>query len=158
MKLDDDLSLLVIKPESIKSTCKIVQFIKKNNFILQKKILCNDWVSFARYIYTEFEEKELDVYLTAYKKYNFPSNFIVLILQHKNGNTINTLSSIKGHFLNYQINDKNSLRSKFGLNYTWNILCENRIFTLNGIHCVSTKDELLMTIKYLNSYLFNTNF
>lgn len=144
-----DFSILVVKPEVVESAGEILKYVEDRGYVVIKRLSLNKWIEFAEPIYNEFDSNDLAVYLLAYHSYSFPDHFVVIILTHKEGNTIEKLKSLQGHYLDYQRRDDPSLRAAFGLDRSFNVYSGDRIFTFSGIHCVTNEIELLSTLEYL---------
>ena len=142
-----DFSILIIKPEVIDKTKNIEKSIDKRGYKILLKIEKNNWRNTAKIIYNEFSPKEIDTYINGYDKHKFGDKFFILVLRHKEGNTLNRLNKDKGNFIKYQIENEKTLRAEFGLQKEYNLQHEDITFVYCGIHCSETEEELKSQIK-----------
>ncbi len=142
-----DFSILIIKPEVIEKTEEIEESIKKRGYKIISKIEKDNWRNTAKIMYNEFSPKEIDIYIQGYDKHKFGDKFLILVLKHKEGNTLEILNKDKGNFIKYQTKDEKTLRAEFGLPKKYNLQHDNITFVYCGIHCPKNEEERKSQIK-----------
>ncbi len=142
-----DFSILIIKPEVIEKKEEIEKSIQKRGYEILMKIEKNNWRNTAKIIYNEFSPKEIETYIKGYNKHKFGDKFLILVLKHKEGDTLKRLNGDKGNFIKYQTEKEKTLRAEFGLPKDYNLQHENITFIYCGIHCPESKEELKSQVK-----------
>lgn len=142
-----DFSILIIKPEVIERKEEIVRSIEKKGYKILLKIEKSNWRNTAKIIYNEFSPEEIETYIKGYDKHKFGDKFLILVLNHKEDNTLNRLNKDKGNFIKYQTENEKTLRAEFGLSKEYNFQHENITFVYCGIHCPETEEELRYQVK-----------
>ena len=142
-----DFSILIIKPEAIENKEKIIISLNKRGYkIILKKEFTN-WRNTMAKIYKEFSSEEIETYIKGYDQHKFGDKFIILLLTHKKGNTLQRLKEEKGNFINYQKKKENSLRGEFGLPEKYNTKYRGITFVYCGVHCPENEEELELQLK-----------
>ena len=145
-----DFSLIIIRPEIIERRQEVLKFLRAKGYeVLAKKHL-SGWRNLARNIYTEFTHQQMSRYLEEFDKNKFSDDYIVVFLKHQAGNTIAKIKEDQGNFKNYQTEEEDTLRCKFGLPSKYNIEIDDVVFTFPGIHCPGNQEELEKHIKLLD--------
>lgn len=141
---DQNISVLVIKPEANKLKKKIInELIKRNYLILFEKKLDN-FLEYLPRIYGQDypNSKKIKTFVEAYKENIKDLSFFVLVVKHKKYNTISLLNNEIGHFINYQKEIGNSLRSLFGKSARFNYKKNGFVIVFNALHRANNIEDV----------------
>lgn len=147
-----DFSILIIKPEVIERIEEIVKSIEKRGYEILLKIEKENWRNTSKIIYNEFSQNQIETYIKGYDKYKFGDKFLILVLQHKENNTLERLKRDKGNFIKYQTEAEKTLRAEFGLPKEYNLQHQEITFVYCGIHCPETEEELKFQTKLFSLF------
>jgi nucleoside diphosphate kinase len=138
--MTDDISLLLVKPECITKRDKIEANISLRGYKILETFLLGNFSNKIRQIYRiQVNGKGLqDDFVTfigdAYDSSEFGNEFIVYLLSHNEGNTIERLIRDTGHRSNYQRVKENTLRGLFGYSEKYNLPYKENTLYFNGFH------------------------
>jgi len=160
-----DYSLLIIKPEILSTKKEVIASLARRGYSVLFEQEFDNWREFAHdYLPknkpTKYTKDEIDVFLEEYIKNQWGNKYAALIVQHKDGNTLNRLREEKGHFGNYQTKKEDTLRGEFGLGPETNVNFKNAHCVYNGIHTVDDEQALKEHLAFLNialSYFMPAN-
>ncbi len=141
-----DVSMLVIRPESIKRFEEVkLEIIKRGYKILKSYKLDNFSDKVSEMYSSDYPDKKVqDIFKTAYLHYDFGEFFGVLILRHKKGDTIKRLNLDIGHFKAYQNNKDDSLRCMFGFPTKYNYINKSCVIVFCGLHRTDSADDFII--------------
>jgi hypothetical protein len=86
------------------------------------------------------------MYLKGYKIHKLGHQFYVLVLTHKEGDTIKSLRADKGSWKSYS-NELGTLRKMFGLSQEYDLFCDGAKLAYCGLHSPNGNEELEFQIK-----------
>ncbi len=141
--MTSDISLLVIKPECLNILKRIILELKNRGYVIKKIYKRNDFSNDVKTLYQkDFSEDILEQFSNAYRQGDFGNNYIILIVEHTLGNTINRLIKDVGTSRACLGEYDGSMRSMFGLNKKY--ARENSTFEVvfNGLHKIDSFEEL----------------
>lgn len=146
-----DISLLLIKPEVIGRIDEIIENLQNRGYsVLQRREIVGWQESIPRIYEQSLTPTKMQDYVMAYKQKSFPDKFVVIIVSHKEGHTIERLMGETGHPKDYQTRKDGSLRRLFGLPAEENVQGIQLTATFNGFHKVNNEKELEQHLKMFN--------
>ena len=147
MDKNEDIGLLVIKPEAVKKRLRIIKSLSDMGYILLLEKELNNWLDVLDSVHPDIPASARKIYKSAYKKYKFGNKYIVLILRHRDGDTINKLIRDKGHYVEYINDSAHSLRGQFGESKKYHLVNGGTKLTFPGIHTSKDREELSRELK-----------
>lgn len=145
-----NITIFVLKPESLIRKTEFLEALEENGFELVAIERRSDWKNFMDSFYFAMSAAQKDKYSRTAEVMQWGTSYEVILAKHHKANAIELGNQIKGNHDTYQINNEDTLRSRFGLPEHYNVQIEGEPLIFNGVHATRTIDELLRTINYMN--------
>ncbi len=143
----NDFSLLIIKPEILSRENEVIISLKKRGYEVLSKKHYKGWKEISKQIYTELSSEQINAYIEGYNKYGWGDEYVLLVIKHKDGETLQRLNKEKGNFIAYQTKKGDTLRREFGWSSEKNLYANGMTLTYPGVHCPADNKELNRDLK-----------
>jgi len=160
-KMSGNKMALIVKPEVLDKIDLIISFLVKEGYKIDKYMVVNHFIKYLRCMYeNELDDKKISYLEKAYGKtaYKFQDRFYILLISHKNNNTVKRIKEDIGHHSSYHLDGKHTLRGLFGLSKEYNVCFGDFIVHFNGFHVIDINKAVDFLSKIENEDILSIDY